>query len=364
MTVRNPAPNQSIDILATNLQGMGAVRLAESLLPALERNGGGLIGQFWLPDRGPISHYRPIQKDIRYAIYRRRLPNAISRLLECTLLSARFGRTGPILVLGDLPVRHQGFQVVLAHSSFLTGESDRTSTLNTIKATISRAIFRANLKWLDCVIVQTELMRKRIVETYPQLNGKVAVIPQPPPAWLLDQGDASRASGKSTGKLRLFFPAAPYPHKNHGMLVDYASHEAAERDLETITLTCDRPAGQMLAQRIHWLGQLDPTEMRVHYTKADALVFPSLEESYGFPLVEAMYLGLPILCADRPYAHTLCGDSAIYFDPLSPGSLADAVADLRQRLAAGWAPDWQAALSGIPRDWDHVAKAMLDLFPK
>jgi glycosyltransferase involved in cell wall biosynthesis len=45
-------------------------------------------------------------------------------------------------------------------------------------------------------------------------------------------------------------------------------------------------------------------------------------ESLGLPLLEAQSLGLPILAADRPYARNVCRESAVYFDPLSPDSLA------------------------------------------
>ena len=46
---------------------------------------------------------------------------------------------------------------------------------------------------------------------------------------------------------------------------------------------------------------------------ADALLFLS-EKDFGFPLIEAMYLGLPIVCPDLPFARALWND-AIYFDP-------------------------------------------------
>ena len=44
---------------------------------------------------------------------------------------------------------------------------------------------------------------------------------------------------------------------------------------------------------------------------------PSLVETVGLPLLEAMSLNVPVLAADRPYAHDICEDAAVYFDPLS-----------------------------------------------
>ena len=95
------------------------------------------------------------------------------------------------------------------------------------------------------------------------------------------------------------------------------------------------------------------------YCEVDGLLFLSTDESYGFPLVEAMFMGLPIVCPDLPYAHALCADGAIYFDPLSIDSLRNAVEILHVRLSDGWWPDWTAQLSAIPKDWNVVAHALI-----
>ena len=97
------------------------------------------------------------------------------------------------------------------------------------------------------------------------------------------------------------------------------------------------------------------------YREMDAMLFLSTDESYGFPLVEAMFVGLPIICPDLPYARVLCGDQAIYFDVGSTDSLKIAVNELHERLAGGYWPDWGEQLKAIPKDWETVAKTMLDI---
>jgi glycosyltransferase involved in cell wall biosynthesis len=71
------------------------------------------------------------------------------------------------------------------------------------------------------------------------------------------------------------------------------------------------------------LGFLDPNQIWAAYQDADIYVMPSLVETVGLPLMEAMSVGLPILVADRAYAHEICQDAAIYFDPLSPLDLSN-----------------------------------------
>jgi glycosyltransferase involved in cell wall biosynthesis len=97
------------------------------------------------------------------------------------------------------------------------------------------------------------------------------------------------------------------------------------------------------------------------YGGVDGILFLSKRESFGFPLVEAMFLGLPVVCPDLPYARTICGDQGIYFDPDSIGSLQAALTKLKKLLSDNWKPDWSGQLRGIPKDWDGVASKILDL---
>lgn len=58
------------------------------------------------------------------------------------------------------------------------------------------------------------------------------------------------------------------------------------------------------------------------YEQADALVFPSLTESFGHPLVEAMASQLPIVASDIPVHREICGEAALYFPVLEARGLA------------------------------------------
>lgn len=112
---------------------------------------------------------------------------------------------------------------------------------------------------------------------------------------------------------------------------------------------------------IHCVDRLAPDAVVNAYETTDALLFLSLSESFGFPLLEAMWIGLPIICPDLPYARTLCGNQAIYFDPEDVNSLQAAAADLNAHLDSGWWPEWSENLKTIPQNWQEVAAAMLSL---
>jgi glycosyltransferase involved in cell wall biosynthesis len=66
------------------------------------------------------------------------------------------------------------------------------------------------------------------------------------------------------------------------------------------------------------------------YSSADAFIYPSVVESFGHPLVEAMAAGLPIIAADVPINRELCGDAALFFSPFDSADLAHKIRTLMQ----------------------------------
>lgn len=347
-----------IHVAASNIHGLGASQLVQSLLPALARVGRDRLGTIFVPGTGPLAS---LAADLGLAtvIVRRRLPNALSRAVECLASSHYYPVAGDMLVLGDVPLAVPGKQVLLVHRLHMVSGADTGSASGNAKVAVSRWLFRRNAPRVHRAIVQSDVIADDLRDNFPELGDRIRIIPQPAPQWL-NETLSSGVAWNGDRQLRLFYPASPYPHKNHVLLKDYASHFAVGSKVEII-LTLD-PAGGDFPPILMPIGLQDATGMREQYAATDALIFPSLDESYGLPLVEAMTLRLPILAADRPYARSLCGDAAIYFDPLSAVSLNDAITELGRRLMAGWTPDYAARLASIPRDWDEVARQMIALF--
>lgn len=91
------------------------------------------------------------------------------------------------------------------------------------------------------------------------------------------------------------------------------------------------------------------------YSGALALVMPSYIEGWGLPAAEALWLGTPVLAADIPVMHEVCGPLARYFPPDKPALLANLLADLladpQGRL------DWVASVISAKsrlRSWHQV----------
>ena len=85
-----------------------------------------------------------------------------------------------------------------------------------------------------------------------------------------------------------------------------------------------------LGERVHLLGFVPDEWLAPLYCGADALVFPSLYEGFGLPVVEAQACGVPVAAAAVAALAEVVGDAGLLFDPHDPSSMADAI----QRIVA------------------------------
>ncbi|MDQ6991674.1 MAG: glycosyltransferase family 1 protein [Mariprofundaceae bacterium] len=80
-----------------------------------------------------------------------------------------------------------------------------------------------------------------------------------------------------------------------------------------------------IENRVEQLGLISNEDLRALYSRADALVFPSLEEGFGWPVLEAQASGCPVFASNRAPMTEVGGDAAEYFDPLSPEAAVEVI---------------------------------------
>jgi glycosyltransferase involved in cell wall biosynthesis len=85
------------------------------------------------------------------------------------------------------------------------------------------------------------------------------------------------------------------------------------------------------------IGALDVAQCPSFYLQLDGVLFPSLLECFSATPLEAMAMKRALFVADRPFNRDVCGDAAFYFDPLDPGSAANAIAAFINAREAGQA---------------------------
>ena len=88
-----------------------------------------------------------------------------------------------------------------------------------------------------------------------------------------------------------------------------------------------------VASHLTFTGTIPYAEVARFYAESDIFVFPSLAESFGHPLVEAMATGLPIVASDISICREICGEAAVYFNPLDPADLAEKIVLLKNQPA-------------------------------
>jgi glycosyltransferase involved in cell wall biosynthesis len=69
--------------------------------------------------------------------------------------------------------------------------------------------------------------------------------------------------------------------------------------------------------RVLLLGHVPDEDLRAIMSSAELLVFPSLHEGFGFPVLEAMSLGVPVVTSNRTALPEVGGDAVLYADPMS-----------------------------------------------
>ena len=82
------------------------------------------------------------------------------------------------------------------------------------------------------------------------------------------------------------------------------------------------------ASEAQWTGYLPEADVQALLRDADGLLFPSLYEGFGLPILEAMQAGVAVACSARASLPEIAGDAALYFDPENVGSIADAMRTL------------------------------------
>jgi len=81
-----------------------------------------------------------------------------------------------------------------------------------------------------------------------------------------------------------------------------------------------------IGSSVKFLGFVSDDELRILYNKAEAFVFPSFYEGFGFPIVEAMSCGAPVITSNTSSCIEVAGEAALSVSPRDPQSIANAIA--------------------------------------
>lgn len=135
----------------------------------------------------------------------------------------------------------------------------------------------------------------------------------------------------------LFYPANTWPHKRHELALQIFGLLLQERPELHLVMTGGRvsdfgvelsrlvTSNRITADHVHDLGYVSDSQVMSLYQNAEALLFTSSYEGFGMPVLEAMRLGCPVICAPLTAIPEVAGDAAFYVDSDDPDEWARAI---------------------------------------
>lgn len=238
---------------------------------------------------------------------------------RCKFYKRNASKFQKIFCLGNIPphIRLKDTEtIVYLHSaSYLEPVIQNTIKQKAIQY-IKNLIFNVLVKNAQLWMVQTEYMSHLLKHKYNIPENKVKVLP------FFKTLEKNSATDKE--RYSFFYPGTAEPHKNHKRLIDAFCLFHDQYKTGQLYLTVEERFKEVFdyieskksnSYPIHNLGYIsDKKNMAKLYAKSEYLVFPSLMESFGLPLIEATEFNCKIFAANLNYVTQVCIPSCI-FDP-------------------------------------------------
>jgi glycosyltransferase involved in cell wall biosynthesis len=228
----------------------------------------------------------------------------------------------------------------------------------------------------EAIIINSESLRSEIQRYLNVDSGKLRLIYEAVDHELFQLGDggAARERVASYGVTKPFvlFVSSLWPYKNcDGLLRAWAlaRSQLGERQLVIVGPGRDEKYAASLralaadlgiAGDVVFTGGVPLDQTARFYQAADAFVYPSLNETFGLPILEAMACGCPVVTSDATAMPETAGGAAVLCDPLDPRSIADGIT-----AAAGPGRD-HLREAGLRRaaqfTWGATAASTLDVY--
>lgn len=229
----------------------------------------------------------------------------------------------------------------------------------------------------DAVIINSESLRDEVQQYLDVDPQKLHLIPEAVDHDLFNPGDAEEArlrlkAGHGLDGGFVLFVSSLWPYKNCGGLLKAFALAKSRldgrklavvgpgRDTEYVNQLRALADELRIADDVVWVGGV-PLDETVHfYRAADVFVYPSLNETFGLPILEAMASACPVVTSDRSAMPETAGGAALLADPTDPESLAEAIVRAcgpdNERLRA------QGPLRAKDFSWVRTAERTLDVY--
>ena len=293
----------SINIFAPNIRLGGGKILLFNLLEFIDKNHPELIVKVYC------------NKNILNEILSRKIN------VECKEVNSIFNhikllfkKIDNCLYFGNFPPFMKGRNTHLYfHNIFLTNNAVfKISFKQKIKFLFSKIYISFTIKNVDTIFCQSSIVKNDIEKTYGKHN--VSIVP------------FFNIFSQSTNikNYDFCYIASGDKHKNHDLLLESLKILSEKNIFPSLALTVESHRKELIKKintykekysiSIHNFGEISIHEVEKIYKKSKCILFPSLYETFGLPLIEAQKIDIDLLPINLPYIHEVV-DPEISFEP-------------------------------------------------
>jgi glycosyltransferase involved in cell wall biosynthesis len=226
------------------------------------------------------------------------------------------------------------------------------------------------------VLVVSQAVEHAIKQTWPKMATKIRLVgagidPKfTPPVDSRDRRCLDKFGLKDTAFFLHISNGRPY--KNTSTVI--RAFESIHDDLKNTNLIIigressftpaiiDAIKSTHLQHKVAYLGNVSDAEMVSLMQYSMGLVFPSLYEGFGLPVVEAMACGTPVITSTRGALSEVAGDAAIIVDPTRPEDIARAMKDIATNSSLRYSLVEKGLARASYYRWDNVAIKILEVY--
>lgn len=195
------------------------------------------------------------------------------------------------------------------------------------KLVLSRAISNAR-----SIITVSHTVQQQIIAAFPASKDKVFVTHES------GELEKNRGTAQTLKDPYLLYVGNAHPHKNLESLL--CAFELLSNSFLRLQLVFigkadffyerlkEQIKNKPWADRVHFIGAVESSALSSWYKNAELFVFPSLEEGFGIPGLEAMHLGCPVAASDILVFREIYGTAAVYFNPQSSSEMARVISEV------------------------------------
>jgi glycosyltransferase involved in cell wall biosynthesis len=226
-------------------------------------------------------------------------------------------------------------------------------------STYYRAMTPLAIRSADALVAVSAFTRDELRAAYPAVDDKTTVVyngvTTPP--------DGTPPEGVDDEFL--VFVGSANRRKNLVRLLEaYDAYRASEKDPpELVVVGPDRDIFSELSlpesKGVRTLGYVSEETLGWLYRNATALVFPTLYEGFGFPILEAMSVGTPVVTSDRGAMREVADSAAVLVDPENPSAIAEGI-DRVVRGRDEYSEQGRQRASAF--DWERTAAETLEVY--